>query len=138
MLNIEIKTIPHDQHRYSTTGDYWDEGEKEIFRVSNLSDWRFEFLVAFHELIEKAICRYKNIPVEVIDKFDMKFDKDSSPGDEPMSPYYEQHQIAMGFERMMATMLGVDWEKYENEVNYNRLKARDFLPFPEGDINRII
>lgn len=120
MLDIEIKTIPHQEHRYPTVGDYWDEGSKEVFRVSELEDWRYEFLIAFHELTEKALCRVKGISVADIDAFDIEYekgrvpdDKESEPGNDPSAPYYREHQLAMGLERTMAALLDVDWIVYE-------------------------
>ena len=124
MIDIEIKSIPHDQHRYPTCGDYWDEGAKEVFRVSDMGDWRYEFLVVFHELIEKTLLRLKGVPIEDVDAFDIQYEKDhaghdldAEPGNDPAAPYYHEHQLATGLERSMAAMMGVDWQAYERRLN---------------------
>ena len=123
MINLEIKTIPHDQHRYTTAGDYWDEGDKEVFRVSDMGDWRYEFLVAFHELIEKTLLRIKGVDLADVDAFDIQYeidhaghDIDNEPGNDPQAPYYREHQCATGLERTMAALMGVDWQAYERAL----------------------
>lgn len=37
----------------------------------------------------------------------------SEPGDDIHAPYYKQHQIATGVERILAAELGVSWNEYE-------------------------
>ena len=53
---IEIKTIPHNSQRYDTVGDWWTDEEGWHFRVSYMGNWRYQFLVAFHEMLELAWC----------------------------------------------------------------------------------
>ena len=90
-LIINIETIKHSQHRYPTVGDwnYTATGDWRI-RVSEMANWRFEFLVAFHEMIEMALCRDKGITEQEVTKFDKAYeanrpheDDDSEPGDDP-------------------------------------------------------
>ena len=125
MLDIHIKSIPHDKHRYPTVGDYWNDGARLEMRVSKLSDWRYEFLIALHELVESHLCRHRGISIESIDAFDKWFEKarelgmfdlDEEPGCDPRAPYMKEHMFAMFIERMTAKELGVDWEKYANEL----------------------
>ena len=74
MLNINIKTIPHDQQRYDTVGDYWMDhvsGELQI-RVSDMSNWRYEALVAFHELAEYLQITHQEILIDEIDRYDIQ------------------------------------------------------------------
>jgi hypothetical protein len=86
--------------------------------VSNCSDWRYSALLAVHELVEAIICYKDGITSEQVDQFDLQYNKtDYEPGDDIAAPYYKQHQIAMGFERMLAAELGVDWNKYETELS---------------------
>ena len=42
MKPIEIKSIPHDQHRYETVGDYWDDGTGTHIRVSEVGNEDYE------------------------------------------------------------------------------------------------
>ena len=142
-MNIAVKIIPHNEHRYPTCGDWWftPEGDLEI-RVSKMSDWRYECLVAFHELCEVLICKHLGITQEAVDAFDIQFEKDrerraalsesgaaadvreceslpgpdDEPGDHKDAPYRVQHFIATNCERILALALGVNWADYDGEV----------------------
>lgn len=126
MFNIKISTIDHKRQRYPTVGDWFFEttldGEQLIIRVSKMSDWRYEFLVALHELVEVALCRYSGVTQKQVDRFDMAFEKRrpegnvDEPGDSNKAPYRVQHCIATGVERIVAAFLGVVWNDYADEV----------------------
>lgn len=122
-MNITIKTIPHSQQRYPTVGDWWfDHGNIEI-RVSKMSDWRYEFLVGLHELVEVAFCKWLGISQKAVDRFDMTFEKKrqpgnlDEPGDDPKAPYRIPHCLASGVERIAAGVLGVCWTRYADELD---------------------
>ena len=122
-MNINIKTIPNSEQRYQTCGDWWFDPEGNIeIRVSKMSDWRYEFLVGLHELVEVALCKYSGVTQQEVDDFDIVFEKNRSegntdePGDDSEAPYRIQHGIATGVERIAAAFLGVDWNKYDLEV----------------------
>lgn len=121
-MNVTIQVIPHDQQRYPTVGDWYFEGDDLIIKVSKLSDWRREMLIAIHELAEVLICKHKGISAESVDKFDKEFEQNRSPdnvdepGDDPSAPYVTEHCIATGIERIMAAQLGVSWKEYESEL----------------------
>jgi hypothetical protein len=123
MLKIHIETIPHEQHRYPMVGDYWDESDGTLqVRVSEMGDPRYEFLVAFHELIEKELCRQRGISEPEVTRFDMQFEAEreqglhgltDEAGDAPDAPYRREHVFATNLERMLAHEMGVDWSTYE-------------------------
>lgn len=121
-MNIIIKTIPHNKHRYPTVGDWYYKGDTLHIRVSKLSNWRYEFLIALHELVEVFLCRHSGVTQKQVDKFDIVFEKRRKPGntDEPgdgkKAPYRTQHCIATGVERIAAAFLGVSWGDYEKEL----------------------
>lgn len=141
-MKIIIETIPHDQQRYPTVGDWFvtqepkfienqdgfgtrePSGTEEILhiKVSKMQDWRHEVLVGLHELVECVICRRDGVSQEEVDKFDMDFeanrhpDSIAEPGDSPNAPYFKQHGIASGVERVVGAELGVDWNQYADEV----------------------
>jgi hypothetical protein len=125
-LQIFIETIKHKDQRYPSCGDwFWEKTEREdrlIIKVSKLSDWRRESLIAVHELIEVLLCKEAGISQQAVDKFDMDFEKkrkkgdDSEPGDSLKAPYYAQHQFASKVEKMLAHELRVNWEWYAREV----------------------
>ncbi len=113
-LSIEIKTIPQKEQRYVTVGDYWQEGDKDIFRISDCGNRKYEWMIAIHELVEKALCEHHNITNEQIDEFDLATESlDDEPGDEPNSPYRDQHCFATSVERMLCAALGLSWKEYE-------------------------
>jgi hypothetical protein len=123
MKPIFINTIPYDKQRYPTCGDYYQMPCGIVINVSELGDWRYEFLIAVHELIEWGLCKYKKISDRDIDKFDKSFEEqrltnnNNEPGDDLKSPYKFQHSIANGVERILAAYLHVDWKVYNDKVN---------------------
>jgi hypothetical protein len=122
-VNVKIVTIPHEEQRYPTVGDWVVNGDNLYISVSKMSDPRYELLVAVHELVEALLCKERGIPQELVDKFDMEYeasrsewDTTSEPGDAAGAPYKKEHFFATTVERLLAAELGVDWEKYEAEV----------------------
>jgi hypothetical protein len=123
-MRITIETIAHEQQRYQTCGDWYydDEGNLTI-RVSQLSDWRREALIAVHELVEVLLCKHDGVTQESVDIFDKQFeatrapDNFDEPGDDPSAPYVKQHCVATGIERLLAAQLGVNWKEYEKELD---------------------
>ncbi len=119
-MKIIIETIPHERQRYDTVGDYfWGlDGALHIW-VSALASEKMEFLVALHEMVEYMLCEHHEIGIETIDAFDMAWkphDGIEEPGDDLAAPYYAEHQCAMGIERTVAAMLGVNWVEYERRI----------------------
>jgi hypothetical protein len=152
-MDIIARTIPHEQQRYPTTGD-WELQPAGCtihtrpaalhVRVSKMPDERYEQLVAVHEIIEALLCKQAGVSEESVSEFDELYEakrdsltqhantaiaastalkkafgctclitNDSEPGDDIHAPYYRQHQIATGIERILAAELGVDWNAYE-------------------------
>lgn len=118
-MKVVIETIPHDQHRYPTIGDYWTDadGTKHI-RVSELPDRRYAILIALHELIESEICDFRGIPEEAITAFDKQHCDDDDPwvddpGNCPEAPYHREHVFAECIERLVARELDVNWQEYD-------------------------
>jgi hypothetical protein len=122
-VNIQIKTIPHKKQRYDTVGDWHYDGNCMVITVSAMSDWRYEAMVAVHELVEAMLCEQDGVRQKSVDAFDIAFEKArlpgdvSEPGDDPAAIYQKQHCIATGMERIMAALLGVKWRQYEDEIN---------------------
>jgi hypothetical protein len=120
---IIIEVIPHDQHRYPTVGDWFTDKEGNlVIRVSELSDWRREYLIALHELVEVMQCRQDGVTEKEVDRFDMAYERRrpegdvSEPGDDAKAPYRDQHCLATGVERIAAASLGVCWSDYADEL----------------------
>lgn len=126
-LRVNIETIRHEDQRYDTAGDWWidPDGTWQI-RVSEMRSWPFEFLVALHELVEMALCWQRDILEHEVTDFDTKwepFPGCSEPGDDMAAPYYHEHQIASGIERMTACELNVNWVEYCRVVDALGVKS---------------
>lgn len=161
-MKIIIETIPHVSQRYPTVGDWYftqqnpDGVESPLsdapivplhdllsdpkyvlhIKVSNLTDWRREFLIVVHELCEVGLCVNEGVSQATVDAFDMGFEKEreatvdnpkttpedavlasiAEPGDSTLAPYRKQHCFATAVERMLAAALDVSWSEYETEL----------------------
>lgn len=124
-MNIEIKSIPHNQHRYPTVGDYWDDGTVKRFRVSDMGNDDYEFLVIIHEMIEEHLTRRRGIKEQDIKAFDEMYEAerevgkhadDDEPGFDPRAPYQREHTIATGIEMLLTGHMGIDWGDYDKTV----------------------
>ena len=123
-MQITIRTIPHSEQRYPTCGDWQNLPNGDLLiTISEMNDWKKEFLVAFHELAEVMLCKDRGIEQELVDRFDMEYeahrsdwDRTSEPGDAAGAPYHREHFFATSVERLMAAELGVDWSEYEKVI----------------------
>lgn len=128
MKNIEIKTIPHKEQRYPTVGDYFEEENEPLqFRISELDNADYEFLVLIHEMIEHHLIHKRGITIEDIDTYDKRFEMlretfpniigYQEPGNMSSAPYHAEHVFATLIEKIIAKELDVDWEEYDRVVN---------------------
>jgi hypothetical protein len=124
-VNINVVTIPHEQHRYETVGDWIvDNPNVPSFTVlvSEMGDPDFAFLVSIHEQVEAYLCWKRGIKQDNVDAFDKDYESKrpegdfSEPGDSKDAPYYREHQFATKIERQVCEELDVDWEKYNTTV----------------------
>jgi len=122
-MRINIEFIEPVEQRYPTCGDYWiDKNGDWQIRVSKMGDSRSEMAVAQHEQFEMAQAIQLGIPLESIDKFDIEFEQtrmpgdESEPGDDPKSPYFEQHQQATAVELIYCLASGLSWTEHEKNV----------------------
>jgi hypothetical protein len=125
-MKIIIETIPHNEQRYETVGDWYvsKDGAWNV-KVSKMGNWKYELLVAVHELIEYALCKDRGITDAVVSKFDKQFEReravgiheqDEEPGDSPIAPYRKEHFFATNLERLLSAELGVKWFEYDKKV----------------------
>lgn len=125
-MKIIIETIPHDQQRYPTVGDwYYEEDGTLRVKVSELGNPVWNTLVYLHELVEVELCKHAAVSQHDVDNFDMKFEEDrkaglhspeDEPGDDIAAPYRKQHCFATAVERMMAAEMNVAWNDYAAKV----------------------
>lgn len=122
-MKIEMVTIPHEQHRYETVGD-WEirpDGSLKI-EVSDMQNEDYAFLVAIHEAVEVWLCKKRGITEDEVNAFDIEYEKnrpegdESEPGDAHDAPYRKEHFFATNIERQIAAELGVDWAEYDKAV----------------------
>lgn len=125
-MDIHIKTIPHNEQRYPTLGDYWraNDGKQEM-RISEIGNDDYAFLIAVHELIEWYITEKRGIKEEDIKAFDEMFEKErlqglhsnmDEAGFDPRAPYVKEHTFATNIEKQIADEWGVSWEKYDKDI----------------------
>jgi hypothetical protein len=125
-MKIIIKTIPHSEQRLGQAGDWWFEANGDLqVRVSDVGDWRMEFLYARHEMDEAMLCKHAGITTEMVDEGDAELDRKGATNDPesfsgyPGSVYQNQHNDALASEWQMSRLLGVDWDDYG--VKYDHL-----------------
>jgi hypothetical protein len=116
-MNIKIKTIPQKKQRYRTVGDYWERAYNNIeIRVSDCHNWKYEMLVAVHELIELLLCKNRKIDFKKIDEFDLAHLESDDPGMLKEAPYHREHKFALKIEEMLAKELKVNWNEYNKKL----------------------
>lgn len=118
--SVVLKSIPHDNHRYATAGDYFHNGTEWVIRTSDLGDWRFNCLLQIHELVELVLTQAGGVSEKAITAFDRGYYRthpDEEPGDCPHCPYHRQHLQAEIIERALCEFLGLDWRDYEKALN---------------------
>lgn len=126
-MKIIIETIPHNEHRYETVGDYWiDENGDMQVRVSQMGNEMYEAMVMIHELTEFFLIRHKGTPTEEeVMAFDKAFEVKRELGevgemDEPGfaedSPYRQEHTIATSVEMAICAIAGLSWSEYDKTV----------------------
>lgn len=115
-MKITIETIPHEQQRLGVIGDWYFEPNGDlVVKVSDLGDWRYNFLVGRHEMDEALLCKLTGITTEMVDEDQAAAlptdDPDSFSG-YPGARLQNQHNDALAAEWIMSRLLGVDWKKY--------------------------
>lgn len=123
-MYLEAGTVEHGKQRYDTVGDWTISGKSHNptfeVNVSKMKNWRYEFMVAIHELVEAALCFHRGIKEEDVTAFDIlciQNNVEGEPGDAPEAPYKREHFFATTIERMLCAEFGIDWMEYERYVN---------------------
>jgi hypothetical protein len=73
-MKVIIETIPHQDQRYNTVGDWRWHGDILMISVSQLGNWKYEAAIAYHELREALHCKHLGISQEAVDAFDLEFE----------------------------------------------------------------
>lgn len=121
-MNINIQVIENKDHRPGISGADWyydQKGDLQV-RVSKMSDWRREMILAFHEASEAIMCRHNGVTVQAVDDYDRPFeekkDNVTNVGDRTDCPYRREHCFASAIERILAGELEVPWQDYDDEL----------------------
>lgn len=125
-MEIRIKTIPIENMRYPTVGDYWydTEGVLEV-RIAEMGNELYHKLVMIHELVEEALTKHRGLSEPDIMAFDIYYEKrrdqglvpeDSEPGFDANAPYLKEHTLATSIEMMMCALAGESWTDYDRTV----------------------
>lgn len=125
-MEIHIKTIPIENMRYPTVGDYWydTEGVLEV-RIAEMGNELYHKLVMIHELVEEALTKHRGLSEPDIMAFDLYYEKrrdqglvseDSEPGFDLNAPYLREHTLATSVEMMMCALAGESWSDYDRIV----------------------
>lgn len=125
MKTITIQVIDHKDQRLGQPGDWYfvndkgeitDEGEHLVVKVSDLGDWRYNFLLGRHEMDEAMLCKFRGITVKQVDDYDARPAADEDDPDSfsgyPGAIYQQDHNDALAAEWVMARALKVRWEAY--------------------------
>ena len=106
-MTIKILTIPHEEQRYDTLGDWQFIGDELIIFISNTGDWKRDACTALHELVEALMCKSDGVSQEQVDAWDMKHPELPEPGNSITAPYFVQHIMAKTFEQLLTSALRV-------------------------------
>jgi len=113
--------------RYPTLGDYYYKKDGTLkFEIAETGNFLYNKMILVHELIEQALTERRGITAELIDAFDLNYEKERESGkhgkgDEPgfdiRCPYYPEHTLATAVEMIICAHVGVSWAKYEDDLN---------------------
>ncbi len=111
-IKINIKTVKPGTLPFNRVGDWTWRGETLQISVNDMSEERYEWLLAVHEVVEAFLCKFRGITEQAIDKFD----KDHNGAWLPEGPGYPEHLFATGVESIIAAMVGITIDTYEKEI----------------------
>jgi hypothetical protein len=117
LKSILMVVIPHKSQRYPTVGDWVEPSPgQRMVSVSDVGNDNSNFLIGSHEEIEQHWCKMHGVTQADVDRWDMAFNGEGEPGDDPECPYHEGHVIAMKHERELCADYGLDWEAHETAI----------------------
>lgn len=120
-MKIEAKTIPYVEQRYQTCGDYFDDSNGKHFRINDMGNEDYAFLVLIHEMVEEHLTRRRGLTEPEIMAFDEMWEKENlagkhgpydEPGHDPRAPYRNEHIFSENIERLIAGQMGINWNAY--------------------------
>ena len=135
--DVLIRVIPHAEQRYNTVGDWLfhpSDPTTLLVNVSDTGDWKWNMCVALHELAEAIACTANGVTQEQVDEFDKNWKPGfgyEEPGEDPRSPYFQEHALALTEEQTLFFHMSSDyvtdnseWELYEAKLE-ELMKSRE-------------
>jgi hypothetical protein len=120
-MKITLEIIPHEKQRLGVIGDWFFEPNGDlVVRVSEMGDWKYNFLVLRHEMDEAMLCKLAGITTEMVDEDQANASDDDEPDSfsgYPGARLQNQHNDALAAEWVMSRLLGVDWTEYGNAAD---------------------
>lgn len=128
MKDIVIKTIPVEEQRYNTAGDYWETETEIHFRISKQQDERSEVAILLHEVTEFFLTKQQGISEEEITAYDLDWEerfkrgdvKADEPGMENDCPYKDEHETSLMIEKIFCWAAGIDWKKHDEQLIFRQ------------------
>lgn len=126
-MTITIKSVPQNRIRADQAGDWWLFGDDIVVHTLETFSKDDQFRIAIHELVEAYLCRggdsrkgfYESVTEEQVCAFDYQYEAErkegkhkekDEPGDDPRSPYREQHSAATHVERATCHVLNIPYD----------------------------
>jgi ASC-1-like (ASCH) protein len=126
MMTIQVKTIPKDEMRYASVGDWWFEKDTLEIRVVDLKNPSYEWFVAAHEITEALLCQKHGIAEKAVTNFDTAFEAireanprtigDMEPGAMASAPYHTEHEAANAVEQLTVALFNENPSSYEKAI----------------------
>ena len=124
-MEIKIRSTPQSEIRSKQSGDWWYSDNSIRVNVLDSMPPESQLAVAVHELVEAYLCRTNGITDQVVCAFDDQYEKErdegkhgpaEEPGDDPRSPYLNEHRAATRVERAVCQALEVSWTEHEENI----------------------
>jgi hypothetical protein len=123
-MNIEIKTVPLSELRFTTAGDWKQNSDGSItIWLVDTPDWRYWAIVLMHELTEILVCRLDDVTSASADAFDAIWENElkqglhrpeEEAGCDRRCPYYHGHRAGIMMEKLFCFILRVPWKEYDD------------------------
>jgi hypothetical protein len=88
--------------------------------IQELNDEDYEFLLAIHCLVENKLIEKRKINKSDIDEFEKSYYSNmkisglqDDPGDDPSSPYHNEHLFATFIEMQIAKEMNISWKSFK-------------------------
>ena len=111
-LTIEFRNdIKNDQ-----LDDYGIDKNELWFQIKDTGVELYNLILLVHAMVEYMTTQARGIPLAIIDKFDDRHQDSEEPGDEVNSPYRNEHNMAVGIERILCAYMNIPWKVYEEAL----------------------